>query len=339
MTVSLPRISLVLLACNQQDTAHEAAASCLAQTCEPLEIVLSDDASSDATFERLQTVARDYRGPHQVRVRRNPVNQGIGAHYNALMQDTQGELIVTAAGDDVSLPHRVQRIAEAWDASGRTLDLIASDFNELSPQGQIGPRVRTTPLQSVTLQQWMQTTPFTVGATHAFTRRMFQRFGPYLPDLWYEDRINVLRALLSGGALTLDESLVMYRTAGSSHQPPGHSARQLLDWTRKQNRRVLAEVAQLTQDAQQAGVGEAVAASLERTRLRESYLRAMLEARSVRERWRHLGQSPGLPWGWRLRKLINLSFPAGPAGVRRLRDRLRDRLREHLPLRDGTRGR
>src|SRR5574337_237921 len=97
-----PRISVLLLACNQQATARAAAESVLAQQCEPLEIVLSDDASSDDTFGVLQAAARAYAGPHQVRVRRSEANLGIGGHYNALVAETRGELLVTAAGDDVS---------------------------------------------------------------------------------------------------------------------------------------------------------------------------------------------------------------------------------------------
>ena len=93
-----PRISLILLACNQQATVRAAAESCLAQLGEPIEIVMSDDASSDATFAELQAVADAYRGPHQVRARRNPVNLGIGAHYNHLMLETSGALIVTEIG-------------------------------------------------------------------------------------------------------------------------------------------------------------------------------------------------------------------------------------------------
>ena len=123
-----PRISLVLLACNQEAWAADAAASVLAQACEPLEIVLSDDASTDGTFAVLAKAAGEYRGPHRVRARRNERNLGIGAHWNRLVAETSGALLVCAAGDDLSLPHRVARLAAAWDASGGTLDLVASLF-------------------------------------------------------------------------------------------------------------------------------------------------------------------------------------------------------------------
>jgi len=144
MVNTMPTTSMILLACNQQATARAAAESCLAQVGEPIEIVLSDDASSDDTFLELQAAAAAYRGPHRVRARRNPTNLGIGAHYNQLLAETSGELLVTAAGDDLSLPHRVQRLRGAWEASGRRLDLIASHFIDMAPCGALGASSPTT---------------------------------------------------------------------------------------------------------------------------------------------------------------------------------------------------
>ena len=318
-----PRISLILLACNQQATVRAAAQSCLAQLGEPIEIVMSDDASSDATFAELQAVADAYRGPHQVRARRNPVNLGIGAHYNQLMLETSGALIVTAAGDDLSVPQRVQRLAQAWDASKQCADLIASHFTEMSPAGDLGKRITTDDLARVTLDSWARKTPYTVGATHAFTRRIMRRFGPFIDDVWYEDRIMVLRAITSGGAITVKEPLVHYRVGGTSKQPHTHTGERLLNWTRTQNRRVLAEITQLTQDARIAGCEAEVAKSLAPTLQRETYLRAMFEAQGRGARWRAAMASTQLPLGWRVRKFMTYSFTEQAAAIKRMKARLR----------------
>ena len=320
-----PRISLILLVCNQQATARAAAESCLAQLGEPLEIVLSDDASSDGSFADLQAVAEAYRGPHQVRARRNPVNLGIGAHYNQLMLETSGALLVTAAGDDLSVPHRVQRLAQAWDASKQSADLISSHFVEMSLEGELGRHIATEDLARVTLDSWLKKTPYSVGATHAFTRRIMRRFGPFIDDVWYEDRIMVLRAITSGGAITVKEPLVHYRVGGTSKQPNAHTGERLLNWTRTQNRRVLAEIAQLTQDARIAGCEAEVAASLAPTLRRETYLRSMLGAQGRGARWRAAMASTHLPLGWRVRKFLTFSFPEQAAAIKRLKARLRRR--------------
>jgi glycosyltransferase involved in cell wall biosynthesis len=320
-----PRISLILLACNQQATARAAAESCLAQLGEPLEIVLSDDASSDATFAELQAAADAYRGPHSVRARRNPVNLGIGAHYNQLMLETSGALIVTAAGDDISVPNRVQRLAQTWDASAQRVDLIASDCVEMSFEGRLGALIENDDLALLTVEGWARQAPYSVGATHAFTRRLMDRFGPFINDVWYEDRIMVLRAITSGGALTIKEPLVHYRVGGTSKQPPTHTGERLLRWTRTQNRRVLAEIAQLTQDARLAGCEAEVAAALAPTLQRETYLREMLDAAGHGERWRAVMAAKQLPLGWRLRKFMTYSFTEKAAALKRIKTRVRGR--------------
>ncbi|NBY16877.1 MAG: glycosyltransferase family 2 protein, partial [Betaproteobacteria bacterium] len=64
-----PTVSVLFLAFNQGPYVEQAARSILEQRgIAPLEIVLSDDASTDATFDILRALADQYRGPHQVRV-------------------------------------------------------------------------------------------------------------------------------------------------------------------------------------------------------------------------------------------------------------------------------
>ena len=77
-----PRASLLLLSYNQEGTIRTAAQACLAQECEPIEIIFSDDASTDASFQILQEIGEAYRGPHQLKVQRNDSNFGIAGHYN-----------------------------------------------------------------------------------------------------------------------------------------------------------------------------------------------------------------------------------------------------------------
>lgn len=322
---STPRISLILLACNQQATARAAAESCLAQQCEPLEMVFSDDASTDGTFAELQAAAAAYSGPHRVRVRRNDVNLGIGAHYNLLLRETRGELLVTAAGDDLSLPHRVRRLAETWDASGRRLDLIASHFVGMAADGTLGEAVAIDDLSQLTLAGWCARRPFTVGATHAFTRRMMDRFGPFIPGVWYEDPVMTLRALLSGGVATVAEPLVCYRCGGTSECPQAKQGEQLLRWVRVQIGRVCAEIAQHTQDAARMGVEREIADALAPTLARETYLAAMLDAPDATRRWASCKAATTLPLGWRFRKFLTFTFPDKAAQLKNAKANWRGR--------------
>ena len=101
-----PLVTFVLFAYNQERYVREAVKAALAQTYEPLEIVLSDDGSSDRTFEIMQEMAAAYDGPHEVRVVRNPHNLGLIPHVLARGREAKGELVIVAAGDDISKPER-----------------------------------------------------------------------------------------------------------------------------------------------------------------------------------------------------------------------------------------
>ena len=318
------RVSVLLLACNQAATVRSAAESILAQTGAPLEIVFSDDASSDDSFAILESVAAGYRGPHRVRARRNAINLGIGAHYNCLLQETSGELLVTAAGDDFSEPHRVERLVAAWDASGRRADLVASHYVDMAADGACGGTVEIDDLGALTLAGWIARRPFTVGATHAFTRRLMEQFGPFIDGIWYEDPVMALRAVLAGGALTVGEPLVRYRRGGSSKWPRIGAGRHLVEWVRTQNGRVLAEIEQFTRDATIAGHGTTVAGALEPVHAREHYLAAVLAARDAGERWQALRAAATLPLGWRVRKFLTFTFPERAAAIKRWRQQRRD---------------
>jgi glycosyltransferase involved in cell wall biosynthesis len=215
------RATLVLLSYNQIKFVGEAARHCLAQDCEPIEIIFSDDASSDGSFELLRQIAAEYQGPHQVLVRRNEKNLGIGEHYNRVIAEAQGDLIITAAGDDISETHRVRTLLQAWDAEGCQALLLSSHLVKMSLDGRLGERLAVDDLARWSgVKAWLTRRPHVVGAAHAFSRRLHQHFGPFIKGLTYEDQIMALRASALGRAITVDEPLVRYRDGGISSKGP-----------------------------------------------------------------------------------------------------------------------
>jgi glycosyltransferase involved in cell wall biosynthesis len=216
------RASLILLAFNQSAYIREAALSCLAQDCEPIEIVFSDDASSDNSYAILQQVAADYRGPHSVVVRQNSRNLGIGGHYNLLSDIAQGLLLITAAGDDISEPYRVRKLLQAWDSKNGEPDLVSSYLTRMELDGALAETIAVDDLsQWKNPEQWMAKRPFVIGAAHAFSKRLHQKFGPFDLQLSFEDQIMSLRATCLGGGITVTEPLVRYRDGGISTRTQG----------------------------------------------------------------------------------------------------------------------
>lgn len=310
MAAAFPRVSLLLLAYNQSALLPMAVASAFAQDCPPIEIVLSDDGSTDGSFEAMQALAMAYRGPHRVIVRRNAGNVGIGEHYNQLMAVAEGELLVTAAGDDISTPDRVRRLVEAWDATDRRADLIASHVLDLDHHGQLHDVIRVDDLKlCIGTESWMTKRPYIIGAGHAFTRRLMEHFGPFDGAVAYEDQIMVFRALCLGGARTVDAALVHYRRGGTSMKPRFDGAESMEAWTARQLDRMLAEVHQLIADADTAGCGPRMRALMEKSVRRDKFLRTLLRRPPWIERWNVFRDAAALPLGWRLRKLLHSAFP------------------------------
>lgn len=101
-TTERPLVTFALFAYNQEKYIREAVEGAFAQTYEPLEIILSDDCSMDRTFEIMKEMAREYRGPHRIRLISNPNNLGLLHHFFLRSREAKGRYIVVAAGDDIS---------------------------------------------------------------------------------------------------------------------------------------------------------------------------------------------------------------------------------------------
>ncbi len=87
-----PLVTFALLSYNQERFTKEALEGVCAQTYSPLEIVISDDCSSDRTFSIISEMVDVYQGPHAIISNRNRKNLGIGANINRVMELTRAEL-------------------------------------------------------------------------------------------------------------------------------------------------------------------------------------------------------------------------------------------------------
>jgi glycosyltransferase involved in cell wall biosynthesis len=221
-----PLVTFAVAAFNQERFIREAVEGAFGQTYSPLEIVLSDDCSRDRTFEIIREMAEVYRGPHKVILNRNPVQKSIGGHINRIMEISHGEMIVGAAGDDISLPERTQAVYEAWEDSGRKATSIHSSFIQIDEEGRTiersfeiealhGP-TRAAEQQVEALRYLQTLQPIVFGCAHAFSRCLFDTFGPLLESIIHEDNALALRSILVGKLVPLKAPLVRYRLHGNN---------------------------------------------------------------------------------------------------------------------------
>jgi glycosyltransferase involved in cell wall biosynthesis len=207
------RLSFVVMAYNQEGFIRDAVAAAFAQDHDDLEIVLTDDCSTDGTFAIMQDMAAAYTGPHTVILNRNEPNLGLLDHINKLFSLATQEYIIYAAGDDLSEPNRASRIAEVI-AQDRPY-LIHSNVTDLDGDGteldRQRERQRLKDLAGKSLKDVARAISHAIGATCVWHRDIFEKFGPITERGLYEDQVFYFRARLLGSVSYIDERLVRYR--------------------------------------------------------------------------------------------------------------------------------
>jgi len=189
--------------------------SVLAQRCEPFELIVSDDASTDDTVAIAEGRASAYRGPHAVRIIRQAHNLGPAFHGAERYENqSQAPILVIATADDLHAPGRVAALVGALDATGA--DLVCSNAAWISEQGAfLRPHVQGRATGPVTLDEiltagWSRST---LGATFAFRRALWTDTGGFRDNLIPNgiDLFLPLRAALSGGCHFIGDPLLLWR--------------------------------------------------------------------------------------------------------------------------------
>jgi glycosyltransferase involved in cell wall biosynthesis len=209
--------SVVLLTYNQEAFVQEAFESILNQDTDNIEIVISDDCSSDSTWYIILAVAQSYVGPKKLILSRNVSNLGIVENYAAAVKQSTGKLIFMAAGDDISMPNRCSKCIQFWIENQKKHDLVAADALDMSLTGEVLGRKDTSNLEDWTTEKWFKKRPFFFGASHMVTRKLLE-IGPFNNNLPYEDQCLFFRAILMGGAVRLPIPLVKHRRGGISQK-------------------------------------------------------------------------------------------------------------------------
>lgn len=108
-----PQVSIGLPVYNGETFVEEAIGSLLAQQDVALELLIGDNASTDATEE---IVREAIRGDDRARVLRSSSNRGAAWNYNRLVEAANGTYFKWAAHDDLCAPTFVARCLEVMEA-------------------------------------------------------------------------------------------------------------------------------------------------------------------------------------------------------------------------------
>jgi glycosyltransferase involved in cell wall biosynthesis len=181
-----------------------------------LEIIFSDDNSPDNTFKIIEDAVKDYKGPHKIVLNRNEKNLRIGGHISKVWCNiAKGDWIVVSAGDDISLPNRVERLMEF---ANNKVSLIHHNCISIDENSQIIPDRNNCDYSKVIevfdkndVEETIRTGLFVKGATMCLNKKMLNTYGTILPEVSNEDKVLAYRAQHFGKIIHLDDVLMKYR--------------------------------------------------------------------------------------------------------------------------------
>jgi len=208
-------VTFALMCYRHAPYVERAVRSALKQQGDPLDILISDDASDDDTFGVIERTVADYAGPHRVRLNRNDANLGMG-HFNRLLELAEGDYIVIAHGDDYSHTDRAAALMRIFEREG--VSMVSSNCQVMNESGQKLGQIATArshrmTLGSIVTNGWR---PTMLGATHAIHRDVLARFGGVNPN-WLPVSYDIafpFRGALLNGAYFTELELVAWRRHG-----------------------------------------------------------------------------------------------------------------------------
>lgn len=212
-------ISVIMAAHNAGSYLGAAIASVLGQSHADLQLIVSDDGSTDETPDIARSAAlRDAR----VTVLRSETAGGPAAARNRALEVATGDWIAVVDADDLIHPHRFTRLLEAAIDSGA--DMVADNLIRFGAEdgrtllGDLGGAGSWTPDATALLAAEMGTPPVPVGYLKPMIRRTALGDLTYREDMTVGEDLDFLLRLTCEGATchVLREAYYLYRRHSGS---------------------------------------------------------------------------------------------------------------------------
>lgn len=130
-----PKVSVCVVCYNQEKYIAQCLQSLVDQVTDfPFEIIVSDDASTDATPQIVQEFASKY--PHIVRPILHKKNIGAYDNFKFVHQQPKADYIAHMDGDDYALPGKLQAQAEFLDHN-KECNIVFHRMDTLSLDGEL----------------------------------------------------------------------------------------------------------------------------------------------------------------------------------------------------------
>ncbi len=207
---SEPRVSVVMAAYNVGRYLSQAVDSILAQTLADFELIVVDDASTDAT----RSVLESYSDP-RIRALYNPSNLGQSVSRNKALAAAHGNYIAILDADDIALPTRLEKQAE-WLDRHPEIGLLGSYAVTIDEQGNEHARWDYSPTDDAAIKWAILFTNVFIHSSVMMRKSLVNQTGGYSNEesirrAFVEDYELLSRLSRCAQAAILPEVLVKYR--------------------------------------------------------------------------------------------------------------------------------
>jgi GT2 family glycosyltransferase/radical SAM superfamily enzyme YgiQ (UPF0313 family)/SAM-dependent methyltransferase len=207
--IDAPQISVVMSVYNGAPYLEDAVNSILQQTYANFELIIVNDASTDATPEILQKFD-DCR----IRVITNPRNLGLTKSLNKGIAAARGHYIARMDADDLSLPHRLERQRQFLEEHP-DYALVGSSYYQIDENGQIRSLIRVLTADSDLRAGLRQQNWFGHGSV-MMRREAFTQLDGYDEQFTYAQDYDLwLRLSEQFQVANLEEPLYCWRASSS----------------------------------------------------------------------------------------------------------------------------
>ncbi|WP_128543927.1 glycosyltransferase [Larkinella soli] len=107
-----PLVSVICISYNHERFIEASLRSVLKQTYPAVELIVVDNASADATVEKIEGLLRESPG---IQLIRNTSNAGICRAFNQGLERARGKYVIDLSADDILYPERIARQVAAFD--------------------------------------------------------------------------------------------------------------------------------------------------------------------------------------------------------------------------------
>lgn len=169
--MKVPKVSVCIITHNQESFIKKCVDSVLSQVVQfEIEILISDDASTDKTWDVIEGINKKY--PEKIKAYRHQNNIGGTANYKFIHSLARGEYVAHLDGDDYLLPEKLQAQHDILDLN-KNCNIVLHAVDKLLPGGRVVPSGQINQIE----KQWKFSAANLISRTWigAHSSKMYRR--------------------------------------------------------------------------------------------------------------------------------------------------------------------